>query len=128
MSERDGVWFGLAGAVVWLSATFAFVNFAAAGFGAAPWQHLLNVVLVAGALCLFFPITARVRRMTRRNRALAALAFSAPGLIASAVLAVNAQVLMPAVAPAALARYVALALAAYALVLAQAMDRPVKRP
>ena len=66
--------------------------------------------------------------MTRRNRALAALAFSAPGLIASAVLAVNAQVLMPAVASAALARYVALALAAYALVLAQAMDRPVKRP
>lgn len=128
MSERDGVWFGLAGAVAWLSATFAFVNFAGAGFGAAPWQHLLNVLLVAGALALFFPITARVRRMTRRSRALAALAFSAPGLIASALLAVNAQALLPDLAPPALARYVALALAAYALVLAQAMDRPVKRP
>lgn len=128
MSERDGVWFGLAGALAWLSATFAFVNFAADGFGAAPWQHLLNVILVAGALSLFFPITARVAHLTRRNRALAALAFSAPGLIASAVLAVNARALIPGLAPAALARYVALALSAYALVLAQAMDRPVKRP
>jgi CHASE2 domain-containing sensor protein len=126
VSKRDGVWFSLAGGLVWISGTLAYLNLTGGRMGAATWPHSLNIFLAAAALALFFPITARVRRTPNPERALAALAFSAPGLIASATVAVNAQVLLPQLAPAAIGRYVALALTAYALALAQAIDRPAK--
>jgi hypothetical protein len=127
VSKRDGFWFSLAGGLVWISATLAYVNFTGGRIATATWQHSLNIFLAAAALALFFPITARVRRTPTHERALAALAFSAPGLIAAATVAVNFRILLPQFAPDAVARYVALALTAYALVLAQAMDRPAAR-
>ena len=126
VSKRDGFWFALAGMLVWLSASFAFVAFTRGVVGHASWQHTLNIFLAATALALFFPITSRVNRTPRKDRMLAALIFSAPGLVCTAMLAVNSQDLLPGLDPAALGRYVALALAAYTLVLAQAMEHKAK--
>lgn len=125
MSKRDGFWFALAGMLVWLSASFAFVAFTRGAVGHASWQHTLKIFLAATALAMFFPITARVNRTPRKDRMLAAVIFSAPGLVGAALVAVNSEILLPGIHPDALGRYVALALLAYATVLAQAMDRPV---
>lgn len=126
VSKQDGFRFALAGMLVWLSASFAFVAFTRGVVGHASWQHTLNIFLAAAALALFFPITSRVNRTPHKDRVLTALIFSAPGLVCTAMLAVNSQALLPGLDPAALGRYVALALAAYATFLAQAMDRPVR--
>lgn len=126
MSKRDSFWFALAGMLAWLSASFAFVAFTRGVVGHASWQHTLNIFLAAAALALFFPITSRVNRTPRKDRMLAALLFTAPGLICTALLAVNSQALLPGLDPLALGRYVALALVAYATFLAQAMDRPAQ--
>lgn len=127
MSKQDGFWFALAGMLVWISASFAFVAFTRGVLGHASWQHLLNIALAAAALALFFPITSRVNRTPRKDRMVAALTFSAPGLICTALLAVNSDTLLLGIDPIALGRYVALSLVAYAAFLAQAMDRPARR-
>ncbi|HEX5377891.1 MAG TPA: hypothetical protein VFW47_04925 [Phenylobacterium sp.] len=118
--------FGFAGALAWACATLAFLGLTGGAVASSPGQDLLNLFLASAALALFFPITARVRRTSRHGRALAGLAFSAPGLVGSAILAVNAQALLPGVAPEALARYVALSLAGSTLILVQALGRPVE--
>jgi uncharacterized membrane protein YjjB (DUF3815 family) len=124
VSKQDVFWYGLAGSLVWITASFAFVAFTGGVVGHASWQHTLNIFLAASGLALFFPITSRVRQSPRKDRMVAALIFSAPGLVSTALLAVNSENLLPGVDPLALARYVALALAAYAMFLAQAWDRP----
>ena len=126
MSKQDGFWFALAGMLVWISASFAFVAFTRGVVGHAAWQHTLNIALAAAALALFFPITSRVNRTPRKDRMVAALIFSAPGLVCTAMLAVNSDTLLSGIDPLALGRYVALALVAYAVFLAQAMDRGPK--
>lgn len=125
MSKQDVFWLAFAGMLAWISASFAFVAFTGGVVGHASWQHSLNIFLAASALALFFPITSRVRHAPRKDRMVAALIFSAPGLVCTALLAVNSETLLPGVDPLALGRYVALALAAYAMFLAQARDRPV---
>jgi hypothetical protein len=126
VSKRDVFWFALAGMIVWITSSFAFIAFTGGVVGHASWQHTLNIFLAAAGLALFFPITSRVRRSRGEDRMVAALIFSAPGLVCTALLAVNSQTLLPGIDPLALGRYVALALAAYAMFLAQAWDRPPK--
>jgi hypothetical protein len=112
--------------MVWGGLTLAYLGFAGGDTAQTIWQQGVNVGLVATALSLFLPIAARLRRTPRPERAAAALAFAAPGLIASALLALNAPSLLPDLPPAALSRYVALALGACALLLVQSVRRPLK--
>jgi hypothetical protein len=121
VSKRDGFWFAVAGMLVWISASFAFVAFTRGVVGHAFWQQALNIVLAATALALFFPITSGVNRVPGKDRMVASLVFCAPGLVCTALLAINSETLLPGLDPLALGRYVALALAAYATFLAQAM-------
>ena len=127
MSKQDVFWFSFSGLLVWISASFAFVAFTGGVVGHASWQHSLNILLAATALALLFPITSRVHRTPSRNRMVAALIFSAPGLVSTALLAMNSEILLPGIDPLALGRYVALALAAYIVFLVQARDRPAPR-
>ena len=127
MSKRDGIGFALSGAMVWAGLTLAYLGFFGGDTAPSPWQQAVNVGLVATALSLFLPIAARLRRTPRPERAPMALAFAAPGLIASAALALNTPTLLPDLSPEALARYVALALAGGALVLVQAVAQPIRR-
>ena len=126
MSKQDGFWFALAGMLVWISASFAFVAFTRGVVGHAFWQQALNIALAATALALFFPITSRVNRTPRKDRMVAALIFSAPGLVCTALLAINSETLLPGIDPLALGRYVALALVAYSIFLAQALEGRTK--
>jgi hypothetical protein len=127
VSKQDGFWFALSGMLVWISASFAFVAFTQGVVGHAFWQRALNIALTAAALALFFPITSRVKRTPRKDRMVAALIFSAPGLVCTALLALNSEILLPGIDPLALGRYVALALVAYSIFLAQAMERPTRK-
>lgn len=127
MSKRDGIWFALSGAMVWAGLTLAYLGFAGGDTAPTLWQQGVNVGMAAMALSLFLPIARRLRRTARPDRAAAAVTFAAPGLVASAALAMNAHILLPDLAPAALERYGALALACCALVLVQALGRPLKR-
>lgn len=123
MSKQDGVGFALVGALVWLAATMAYMTFVG---GAVQPSYALNTFLAAAALALFLRITARVRQTPQDRRAMAALAFSAPGLIGAALISVNFATVLPNLSPEALARYGALMLALYSVVLAQAIERPAK--
>ena len=126
MSKRDGIWFALSGAMVWAGLTLAYLGFAGGDTAPTLWQQGVNVCMAATALGLFLPIARRLRRAARPERAAAAVTFAAPGLIASAALALNAQTLLPDLSAVALARYGALALACSAIVLVQGLDRPLK--
>ncbi len=126
MSKRDGIWFALSGAMAWAGLTLAYLGFAGADTAPTIWQQGVNIGMAATSLALFLPIARRLRRAARPERAAAAVAFAAPGLIGSAALALNAHTLLPDLSPLALARYGALALACCAIVLIQSLGRPLK--
>ena len=99
MSKQDGMWFGLAGALVWGAATLFYVVFAKGVIEHAFWFYVVNAALVAMALGLFFHITARFLATPRRHRRLAALTFAAILLLESILLARNFSALLPQLPP-----------------------------
>ena len=127
MSKQDGMWFGLAGALVWGAATLFYVVFAKGVIEHAFWFYVVNAALVAMALGLFFHITARFLATPRRHRRLAALTFAAPRLLESILLARNFSALLPQLPPESHGRYIALVLVSYAMMMAQALEPKPKR-
>ena len=129
MSKQDGMWFGLAGALVWGAATLFYVVFAKGVIEHAFWFYVVNAALVALALGLFFHVTARFLATPRRHRRLAALTFTAPGLVGAMLLGLNFSTLLPQLPPESHGRYVALVLVSYAMMMVQALEsKPRKAP
>ncbi|WP_421935092.1 DUF5367 family protein [Phenylobacterium sp.] len=122
MSKQDGMWFGLAGALVWGAATLFYVVFARGVIEHAFWFYVVNAALVAMALGLFFHITLRFLRTPRRQRRLAALIFAAPGLTGAMLLGLNFSKLLPQLPPESLGRYTALVLVGYAIMMVEALE------
>ena len=122
MSKQDGLWFGLAGALVWGAATLFYVVFAKGVIEHAFWFYVVNAALVAMALGLFFHITARFLATPRRRRRLAALIFTAPGLVGAMLLGLNFSRLLPHLPPESHGRYIALVLASYAMMMVLALE------
>nr|QQZ49531.1 hypothetical protein JKL49_21615 [Phenylobacterium glaciei] len=63
------------------------------------WFYVVNAALVAMALGLFFHITARFLATPRRQRRLAALIFTAPGLVGAMLVGLNFSKLVPSCRP-----------------------------
>ena len=127
MSKQDGMWFGLAGALVWGAATLFYVVFAKGVIEHAFWVYVVNAALVAMALGLFFHITVRFLATPRRHRRLAALIFAAPGLVGAMLLGLNFSTVLPQLPPESHGRYIALVLVSYALMMVQALEPKPKR-
>lgn len=127
MSKQDGLWFGAAGALVWGAATLFYVAFARGVIEQGFWFYALNAVLVAAATAMFFQLTARLRHLPRRRRVIAALVYAAPGVLGACALAVNFARLLPSMPPESVGRYATLVLLAYAVLIAQALEKPAKR-
>lgn len=126
VSKQDGLWFGAAGILVWALSTVFYAAFATAVIEHAFWFYVVNVVLIAGAFLGFFHLTARFRRTPKRRQPLAALVYAAPGLGGALLVAMNYATLLPGLQPESLGRYGALVLVSYGLLLAMALERPVK--
>jgi hypothetical protein len=127
VSKQDGLWFGAVGALVWGAATLFYVAFARGVIEQAFWFYALNAVLVAAATAMFFQLTARLRHLPRRRRVIAALIYAAPGVLGACALAVNFAKLLPAMPPESVGRYATLVIVAYALLIAQAMEKPAPK-
>ena len=122
MSKQDGIWFGLAGALVWAAATLFYVVFARGLIEHDFWFYVVNAALIAAALTLFFHITLRFVQTPRRQRRLAALVFAAPGLVGAMLVGLNFSHLLPQLPPESLGRYTALVLVSYGLMMFQALE------
>lgn len=127
MSKQDGMWFALAGALVWGAATLFYVVFARGVIEHAFWFYVVNAALVAMALGLFFHITVRFLATPRRRRRLAALIFAAPGLVGAMLLGLNFSTFLPQLPPESHGRYVALVLVSYAMMMVSALETKPKR-
>ena len=120
MSRRDVIWFGSAGALVWVAASLFYLAFAHGVIEHDFWLYALNVALVAAALVLFFEFVVRLRVTAPGLRRRAVLVFSAPGLAGAILLAAA----LPSLAPqASSGRYVALLLVAYGVLVALALEK-----
>ncbi len=126
VSKEDSFWFAVTGAVVWIAATLFYAAFAGGLIEAAFWFYVLNAALVAGAIAFFFHVIARLRRLSQRRRATAALAFSAPGLLGSILVLALFRTLMPDLPPESLGRYGAFVVVAYGVLAALALDRSTR--
>ena len=126
MSKEDSFWFAVAGAVVWGAATLFYAAFAGGLIEQAFWFYVLNAALVASAIGFFFHLTVRLRRLSQRWRAPAALAFSAPGLAGSIVVMALFESLMPDLPPESLGRYGAFVVVAYGVLALLALERPAR--
>lgn len=126
MSKGDSFYFALAGSLVWGAATLFYAAFAGGLIERAFWFYALNAALATAALTFFFHITARLRHLPARRRPLAALTFSAPGVLGSTVVILNFQALMGGLPPESLGRYGAFVVVAYSALLALCLERPAK--
>ncbi|MDP1616881.1 DUF5367 family protein [Phenylobacterium sp.] len=126
MSKEDSLWFALAGTVVWAAATLFYAAFAGGLIERAFWFYALNAALAASALAFVFHLTARLRRIARRNWLAAAATFSAPGLVGAGVVMILFESLMPGLPPESLGRYGAFVAVAYVVVATLALERPAK--
>ncbi len=126
VSKEDSFWFAVTGSVVWIAATLFYAAFAGGLIEQAFWFYVLNAALVTSAIAFFFHLTTRLRRLSHRRRAMAALAFSAPGLLGSILVLALFKTVMPDLPPESLGRYGAFVVVAYGVLAVLALERPVR--
>lgn len=105
MSKEDGLTFGLAGLAAFLVSTIWYAAFGAGLLETAFWFYAVNAALVGGAAVFLFHVAARLRRLPRRRRLLAAAVFAAPGLVGGAIMLALFRDLFPDWEQVSLGRY-----------------------
>lgn len=98
-----------------------------AAFGAgllerAFWFYAANAFLVGGAVVFLFHVAARLRRLPRRHRLLAAAIFAAPGLIGAGVMLALFKDIFPQWDAVSLGRFGAFILLGHALLIGAALE------
>ncbi|HRD28243.1 MAG TPA: DUF5367 family protein [Caulobacter sp.] len=123
MSKEDGLTFALAGLVAFLVSTAWYAAFGTGLLEKAFWFYAANAFLVGGAVVFLFHVAARLRRLPRRRRPLAAAVFAAPGLLGAAIMLMLFKDIFPQWDPVSLGRYGAFILLGDALLAGVALDR-----
>ncbi len=127
MSKLDGLIFAGAGLGAWLAATLFYAAFGGGVLDSAFWFYAINAFLAAAFGTFVFHITARLRHIRRGRRMLPMLAFVAPGLLGSALVIGQFQVLMPTADPVSIGRYGAFLAVLFVALAASAFERPPQK-
>lgn len=126
MSKQDGLTFGLAGLMSWGASTAYYVAFGPQLLESAFWFYAANAFLAAVASTLLFHGAARLARLTRRRRPLAAALYILPGLALGSFTALKLTDLLPDLDPVTIGRYGAFMLVGYVTVGVTAFERRPK--
>jgi hypothetical protein len=126
VSKQDGLTFGLAGLLSWGASTAYYVAFGPQLLESAFWFYAANAFLAAVATTLCFHGAARLSRLTRRRRPLAAVMFIMPGLALGALTALKLTDMLPDLDPVTIGRYGAFMLVGYVTVVVTAFERRLK--
>jgi len=91
--------------VAFLVSTAWYAAFGTGLLEKAFWFYAANAFLVGGAVVFLFHVAARLRRLPRRRRPLAAAVFAAPGLLGAAIMLMLFKDIFPQWDPVSLGRY-----------------------
>mgnify|MGYP002073787738 FL=1 len=110
----------------WAASTAFYVAFGPQLLESAFWFYAANAFLAAVATTLVFHGAARLTRLTRRRRPLAAALYILPGLALGCLTALKLTDLLPDLDPVTIGRYGAFMLVGYVTVGVTAFERRSK--
>ncbi|CAN5480755.1 hypothetical protein BH10PSE4_BH10PSE4_13000 [soil metagenome] len=94
MSKQDVIVFAGAGFLAWLAATLFYAAYGDGLLEKAFWFYALNAFGAAALATFVFQATARLRRISRRERLFPAMAFGLPVLVGGELVVANFQRVM----------------------------------